>query len=143
MLPSHRVALDITMLALNPLAIGPQAARSDSPARYSAEPGAGGDEPPADEDPFQSTASVTIALALSIGVIGWASRGAALMASVLVASPAWGGYDLLPVLRRRTEDADWGDDDAPDDAPLADTDLTPLDAAAGTTRRDHDILELH
>ncbi|MES2992095.1 MAG: DUF4347 domain-containing protein [Pseudomonadota bacterium] len=142
-LPSHRVALDITMLALNPLAIGPQAARSDSPARYSAEPGAGGDDLPADEDPFQTTASVTIALALSIGVIGWASRGAALMASVLVASPAWGGYDLLPVLRRRTEDADWGDDDAPDDAPLADTDLTPLDAAAGTTRRDHDILELH
>ena len=145
-LPSHRVALDVTMLVLNPLTLGQQAARSDNHAQYSADLGTGAAEPPPADDPLHSPTTVAIGLALSIGVIGWASRGAALMASVLVASPAWGGYDLLPVLRRRSEDADWGDDDdahAPGDAPLGETDLTPLDASASTTRRDHDILELH
>lgn len=143
-LPSHRNASDVAMLALNPLAFGAQTTgRSDSHPHYSADVGAGAAEQPATDGPAHSVTAITLGIALSIGVIGWASRGAALMASVLVASPAWGSYDLLPVLRRRTEDADWGDDESPDDAPLDETDLTPLDASAGTTRRDHDILELH
>ena len=48
----------------------------------------------------------TVSVVLSFGVAGWAGRGMELMTSVLVSSPAWRGYDLLPALRRRREDAD-------------------------------------
>ena len=66
---------------------------------------------PANDSTTVLNSSVAVGLALSLGVVGWAARGVTLMASVLVSSPAWSGYDLLPVLRRRDEDADWGDDD--------------------------------
>jgi hypothetical protein len=142
-LPSHRAAPDVTLLALDVLALGAPANRADGRTHVSVDLGTASAEAPLTESQTFSPSTITLGIALSIGVIGWASRGAALMASVLVASPAWGSYDLLPVLRRRTEDADWGDDESPDDAPLDETDLTPLDASAGPTRRDHDILELH
>ncbi len=39
-------------------------------------------------------------LAATAGFLLWASRGAALLTSLLVSAPAWRSYDLLPVLRR-------------------------------------------
>ncbi len=86
---------------------------------------------------------MSLGVLLSLGVVGWAARGITLMTSVLVSSPAWRSYDLLPVLRRRREDADWGDDAEPpaDDAfgPAAE----PTDPEGPPTgRRDHPIPEL-
>jgi hypothetical protein len=37
-------------------------------------------------------------LAASAGAVLWMSRGSALLASMMVSTPAWRGYDLLPVL---------------------------------------------
>ncbi len=67
-----------------------------------------------------STAAVTVVL--SLGAVGWAARGAMLASSVLISGPAWRSFDLLPVLQRRREDADWGDGDGDEPAPLGDLD---------------------
>ena len=45
--------------------------------------------------------AVVGSLAATAGALMWASRGTALVASLLISAPAWRSYDLLPVLRRR------------------------------------------
>ena len=62
----------------------------------------------------QTELSVALAtgLAASVGLLVWAGRGSALLTSLLISTPAWRGYDLLPVLREREENRDWGPDDA-------------------------------
>ncbi|KQP13175.1 cadherin domain-containing protein [Pseudorhodoferax sp. Leaf267] len=40
-------------------------------------------------------------VAITLGAAFWASRGSALVASLLAASPAWASFDPLPVLTRR------------------------------------------
>ena len=62
----------------------------------------------------QLRAVVSVGVVLTLGVVGWSAQGMALMTSVLVSSPAWRSFDLLPVLRQRREDADWGDESVPD-----------------------------
>ncbi|KQP17599.1 DUF4347 domain-containing protein [Pseudorhodoferax sp. Leaf267] len=42
-------------------------------------------------------------LVISLGAVFWASRGSALVASLLAASPAWRPFDPLPVLTRRRQ----------------------------------------
>jgi hypothetical protein len=129
-------------MALNLLDRSLPTGRADGHARYTAAAAlASSEEEATAEVSGHARVAITMGIALSIGVIGWASRGAALMASVLVSSPAWRSYDLLPVLRRRREDADWGDDAFADTVSDA-ADLLPLVTTAGTSRRDHDVLEL-
>ena len=81
---------------------------------------------------------------ISLGAAFWASRGSALLASLLAASPAWRTFDPLPVLTRRARPRDgaaaaraprnWIDvreDSAPNEAPAAeDGAATTVDEAA-------------
>lgn len=50
-------------------------------------------------------------VALSVGAVWWASRAGGLVASLLMAAPAWRTFDPLPVLGPEDEDErDWGED---------------------------------
>jgi CSLREA domain-containing protein len=50
-------------------------------------------------------------VALSVGAVWWASRAGGLVASLLMAAPAWRTFDPLPVLGPEDEDdRDWGGD---------------------------------
>ncbi len=49
-------------------------------------------------------------IALSVGAVWWASRAGGLVASLLMAAPAWRTFDPLPVLGPRDEEeGDWGE----------------------------------
>ncbi|MCW5623235.1 MAG: cadherin domain-containing protein, partial [Burkholderiales bacterium] len=69
-------------------------------------------------DAEQTTLGMVLAggFVASAGLLIWASRGGALLSSLLVSSPAWRGYDLLPVLRQDQKEHDWGDDVADTEA---------------------------
>jgi len=48
-------------------------------------------------------------MALSVGVVWWATRAGGLVASLLMAAPAWRSFDPLPVLGPQDEDeSGWG-----------------------------------
>lgn len=56
-------------------------------------------------------------LAVSASLVLWSGRLGALMTSLLMSSPAWRGFDLLPVLRQRkrvSDDRRWGEGDEGD-----------------------------
>lgn len=47
--------------------------------------------------------------ALSVGVVWWATRAGGLVASLLMAAPAWRSFDPLPVLGPQDEaESEWG-----------------------------------
>jgi hypothetical protein len=55
---------------------------------------------------FDVDATLVGGIAFSLGLVFWASRGGALLASLLAAAPAWQNFDPLPVLRRRDDGRD-------------------------------------
>lgn len=60
----------------------------------------------------QVDAGTAAGVAVSFGVMAWAARGSLLMTSLLVSSPAWRGFDLLPVLGRRQGEEGADDEEA-------------------------------
>ncbi|CAN5827646.1 hypothetical protein BH11PSE8_BH11PSE8_11700 [soil metagenome] len=60
--------------------------------------------PPGDAELAPETSELHMALVGTLvttaSILLWASRGTALLTSLLVSAPAWRGYDLLPVLQR-------------------------------------------
>jgi len=73
--------------------------------------------------------------ALSVGVVWWATRAGGLVASLLMAAPAWRSFDPLPVLGPQDEDeSEWGgevdDEMARDEMGAADV----FDAEEGAAR---------
>lgn len=94
-------------------------------------------------------AALVTGLAASVGMLVWASRGGALLTSLLVSTPAWRGYDLLPVLRERKENRDWGEteadpasgaDEADEDEAIGPAPRTPTTTdAAGTADQAPDL----
>ena len=49
-------------------------------------------------------------VALSVGAVWWATRAGGLVASLLMAAPAWRTFDPLPVLGPQDEEeGDWGE----------------------------------
>jgi hypothetical protein len=61
-------------------------------------------EPPVEPAAAPASAAFTPALigglAISAALVGWAGRGSALLTSLLISTPAWRSFDLLPVLRQ-------------------------------------------
>jgi len=68
----------------------------------------------ADGSDALSDVDVTLigSIVFSLGLVIWASRGGALLTSLLAATPAWQNFDPLPVLRERDERHDISDPDA-------------------------------
>ena len=65
---------------------------------------------------FDVDLRVAAGVAFSFSVALWLVRGGALLTSLLLASPAWRHYDLLPVVRNSKDEDDNGDEDDRDDA---------------------------
>jgi hypothetical protein len=72
--------------------------------------------PPLDEGAYADVRVVLqsvelTGVALSVGAVWWASRAGGLVASLLMAAPAWRTFDPLPVLGPEDkDDRDWGGD---------------------------------
>ncbi|WP_374265925.1 hypothetical protein, partial [Zoogloea sp.] len=72
--------------------------------------------PPLDDDAYADVRVVLNAaelsgIALSVGAVWWATRAGGLVASLLMAAPAWRTFDPLPVLGPQDEEegGDWGE----------------------------------
>ncbi|HSI59087.1 MAG TPA: hypothetical protein VLA16_16115, partial [Ideonella sp.] len=94
------------------------------------------------EASVQVDTRLAFGLAMSFGVVSWAARGSMLLASVLVSSPAWRSFDLLPVLRRRRDEEDDDDDNENDEAESADAGSGTAARRLRASRRDDPTLEL-
>lgn len=104
----------------------------EAPGRSIGSGGEGGDRapivtgnaPPALDDNAYLDAQLALqavrmtGFVLSIGTIWWAIRASGLVASMLMAAPAWITFDPLPVLGPKDKDEpDWGETPDPDTAP--------------------------
>ena len=67
---------------------------------------------------YIAKSATSMTLTLSVGIISWALRGGALLASLLSAVPLWKGFDPLPIIartRKKEEDDETTDTFDPDD----------------------------
>ena len=113
---------------------------ANTPAHLQAET-----QPEGELNPELGSQDVAIvgSLAATAGALVWASRGAALVASLMISAPAWRGYDLLPVLRRHDKRQD---DEPVTDASADRTAQTASGHALGTAAADaavdHAVVDL-